>query len=247
MKLSPQTIAVLSNFSGINSNLVFREGSEIRTLSPTMEIYAKATIPEEFPTNFQIYDLNEFLGVMNMFTEPDITFLENYLSIRSESTSVKYHYGDLDVFMPKKDVYKLKVPSYNPDVSFTLKQTDLQNLHKACRLLRTDKILFESKTEDKLLAKVEDPSNPLSNSYAIEMDCVIQTEGSSFKFVYDASHLKLIAGDYNVSFSGSGKAPVSLFVLDGVEGYGVEYFIAPNTASKFSLGQTQEEQEDPPF
>ena len=97
MKLSPQTAQLLKNFANINNNLIVKEGSQLRTISVTKETFVKATVPERFERDFQIYDLNAFLGVMSLFDSPDIDLFENYLTLSTTNRNHKHHYGDLDV------------------------------------------------------------------------------------------------------------------------------------------------------
>ena len=70
MKLSNHTTSVLKNFATINQNLVIKEGSELLTMSSMKNIVAKATVEENFPKEIAIYDLNEFLGALSLFSEP---------------------------------------------------------------------------------------------------------------------------------------------------------------------------------
>ena len=57
MKLSDKTIKLLKNFSSINQSILFKEGSKLRTISVMKNILAEATVDEEFPKDFGIYDL----------------------------------------------------------------------------------------------------------------------------------------------------------------------------------------------
>ena len=61
MKLSNDTVTVLKNFSTINQNLVIKAGSNISTMSAMKNIVAKATVIEDFPKDFAIYDLNYYI------------------------------------------------------------------------------------------------------------------------------------------------------------------------------------------
>ena len=54
--LSKTTLDVLKNFATINSSIVFRQGSTVRTISNAENILAKYTGEEIFPTDFAIYD-----------------------------------------------------------------------------------------------------------------------------------------------------------------------------------------------
>ena len=70
MKISSETINILKNFSGINANLVFKPGKELKTLSEAKTIMASASILEDFPVEFGVYDLNEFLSLFSLMDEP---------------------------------------------------------------------------------------------------------------------------------------------------------------------------------
>jgi len=70
MELSDRTLSVLKNFANINSNIVFREGNDLKTISVAKNILAKATLDEAVPQEFGIYDLNEFLNVLSLVENP---------------------------------------------------------------------------------------------------------------------------------------------------------------------------------
>ena len=74
MKLSNHTTSVLKNFATINQNLVIKQGSEMTTMSAMKNIIARATVEETFPQEIAIYDLNEFLGALSLFTNPILDF-----------------------------------------------------------------------------------------------------------------------------------------------------------------------------
>ena len=59
MKLSEQTVSLLKNFSGINQNIQFKAGNRIQTISAQKNILVSAEVPESFPSDFAIYDLNK--------------------------------------------------------------------------------------------------------------------------------------------------------------------------------------------
>ena len=72
--LSKKTLDVLKNFSTINSSIVFRQGSTVRTISNAENILAKFTGEEVFPTDFAIYDLSQFLMGISLFNDPQLEF-----------------------------------------------------------------------------------------------------------------------------------------------------------------------------
>ena len=90
MKLSDKTVGILKNFSTINQNILIKEGSKLRTMSTMKNILAEADVPETFPTDFGIYDLNEFLGVLTLAKDADIQFEDSHMTVSSGKTKIKY-------------------------------------------------------------------------------------------------------------------------------------------------------------
>ena len=77
MKLSDKTLSVLKNFSTINQSILFKQGSKLRTISVMKNILAEATITEEIPKDFGIYDLNQFLNGLSLHQSPELDFVNN--------------------------------------------------------------------------------------------------------------------------------------------------------------------------
>ena len=94
MKLSNETVTVLKNFSTINQNLVIKMGSEISTMSAMKNIVAKAKVKEDFPQEFAIYDLNEFLSAISLFSKPELEFENDFVMITEEYDRHLFHRAD---------------------------------------------------------------------------------------------------------------------------------------------------------
>ena len=122
MKLSEHTISVLKNFASINQNLVIKEGSELQTMSAMKNIVSKATVEENFPKEFAIYDLNEFLSAMSLFDDPELDFGDNSVLISQGSQDLRYFYSDPTVVTSPKTT--LTMPDF--DAKFVLKLIFLQ-------------------------------------------------------------------------------------------------------------------------
>ena len=100
MQLSNDTMDVLKNFSTINPNLVIESGQKIQTISESKTVMAMAEIVEDFPNQVGIYDLNEFLSVLNLIDSNNIEFADKYLRISStagNAQKVTYYYSVLCV------------------------------------------------------------------------------------------------------------------------------------------------------
>ena len=74
MEINDDTLEVLQNFATINQNILIRPGQDIRTISEARNILGRATLNVDFPNEFGIYNLNEFLGALTM-TQSSIWFL----------------------------------------------------------------------------------------------------------------------------------------------------------------------------
>ena len=95
MKLSDQTLNILKNFAGINNSILVKQGTQLRTISVAKNILAEAAIEEDFPRDFAVYDLNQFLNGLSLHQDPDLDFSpESYISIKEGKRRVKYFYAD---------------------------------------------------------------------------------------------------------------------------------------------------------
>lgn len=217
MKISKDTLAVIRNFASINSNLLIEKGSVLRTINAQKNVLSDATVAEDFPKNFGIYDCNEFLGAIGLFTDPDIEFKDKFAVIKEGSSSIKFYAADAAV---------LTVPTKNitfpgTDVEFTLSAASLATIQKAASQLRAVDVSITG--DGKLLnIVVGDLKNPLANSFSIG----IGETDKSFSANLKIENLKLMASDYVVSLSSK---KISRFVsADGK----VNVFVAMEASSE---------------
>ena len=89
MNLNPQTIEVLNNYQTINSNIALGEPGFVRTMSVSKTLMAKTNIPDQFPYEFGIYDLGEFLACINMFDNPTLAFDDNKKHLKGQGSISK--------------------------------------------------------------------------------------------------------------------------------------------------------------
>ena len=74
MKLSTETLSILKNFGAINQGILFKAGKTLKTVSSHKNILAQVNITEEVPADFGVYDLNNFLSVISLGTDPTFEF-----------------------------------------------------------------------------------------------------------------------------------------------------------------------------
>jgi len=194
MKLSDNALAILKNFAGINNSILVKQGNKLRTISMAKNILAEAEIKEEFPRDFAIYDLNQFLNGLSLHQDPDLDFQEeSYLSIKEGKRRVKYFFADPNVIVspPEKEI---QLPS--KDVCFQVDSVTLEKLVKAAAVYQLpDLSAIGENGVIKLV--VRDKKNDTSNEYAI----VVGDTDKEFTFNFKVENIKIIPGAYDVVVS----------------------------------------------
>ena len=223
MKLSDHTVDVLKNFASINQNLIIKEGSTLTTMSAMKNIVAKAEVEESFDKEVAIYDLNEFLASISLFTSPILDFNEGFVTIKEENNpknSLKYFYSDPSVVTsPNKTI---TMPS--KEVSFKLNGENLNKLKRAAGVIQAPDLVLEKKNTDVFLT-VKDKKNDTANTFSIDVDTV--ADGSDFKFFFKVENLKLMDGDYEVDISSKNISHLASSNKD------VEYWVALEPESSY--------------
>ena len=221
MKLSKETIEVLKNFSGINQSIVVKEGSKLKTVNSLKNILAHATVEEDFPKEFAIYDLTEFLGLLSSMSEPELTFNKSDVTVSSDTRKVKYRYADTDyIVKPEKDI---DMPE--SEIKFKLSEEVYVSLEKVATILQLHDICLKGcEKSGKILLCATNKKNDSSNDYSEEVG-----EGVTNKFniVMKKENLKIIPGDYDVSISSKGISHFKNVNLD------LEYWIALEPTSEY--------------
>ena len=227
MNLSNETVSVLKNFATINQNLVIKEGSNITTMSAMKNIIASAEVKENFPLDFAIYDLNEFLASLSLFEKPDLDFHKDFVVMTesgSTDKSLKYWYSDPSVVTtPTKEI---SMPE--SEVSFTLENDMLINVQKAAAVIGAPDMALEAMSAGVALLKVTDKKNATANDYAVQVK-VNNEDGKDlpYKFWFKVENLRLLSGSYGVEVCSKN---ISHFVNTKVD---IQYWIALEPESSY--------------
>ena len=191
MKLSKETTALIKNFAGINSNLLLKSGNKLATISSQKNVMADATVTETFP-DFGIYDLNEFLGAMSLFDDPELDFQDKYVSISQGSMKIKFFAADASVLVsPQK-----AITFPEAEINFTMTSAMLNMINKTASVLRASDVSIVGDGSN-VIAVVGDKKNATGNSFS---ESVGSTD-KKFKVNLKVENLKMLPGDYEVSIS----------------------------------------------
>ena len=224
MKLSNDTLNVLKNFASINPNLVFKPGQKLKTISEAKTILSSADIVEDFPVEFGVYDLNEFLSVYNLIEDPELEFEDKSVLIKNSSVNnqkVRYFYSSPEILTtPQKDI---QMPE--PEVGVNLSDDVLNQIRKAAAVLGHTELSIQGEG-GVVTASVFDSKDATSNSFTMELDKDNACKNEC-NFVVSIPNLKLLPGDYFVSIS-------SKLISNWTNSnYPVEYFVALEKSSTY--------------
>jgi len=194
MKLSDSTVNILKNFSNINQSLLFKEGKKLRTISVMKNILAEVEVTEEFPKDFGIYDLNQFLNGLSLHKSPELDIdNDSYMVIREGKMRSKYFFADPNVIIspPEKDIVLT-----SEEISFDLNTQQLDKLLKASAVYQLPDLSVVGENGVVKLV-VSDRKNDTSNDFSI---IVGETE-HKFSFNFKVENIKILPGSYQVSIS----------------------------------------------
>ena len=195
MKLSDSTLSILRNFAGINNSILVKQGNRLRTISVAKNILAEANLTEEFPSDFALYDLNQFLNVNNsLFRNPELDFTDRGYVVISEGKSKQtFFFADPNVIVtpPDKDI---TLPT--EDVCFELSTEQLDKLLKAAAINQLPDFSAIGK-DGKVTLVVRDKKNDTSNNFNI----VVGETNSEFTFNFKVENIKILPGTYEVVVS----------------------------------------------
>ncbi len=220
MKLSKNTLDILKNFKEINQSILFKQGNSLKTISVMKNILAEATITEEFPKDFGIYDLSQFLNGIDLHQNPELDFVnDNYVVIREGKMRSNFFFAEPQVIVTPPDK-EMNLPS--EEVSFDLSTEQLDKLLKAAGIYQLpDLSVIGGDGVVKIL--VREKKNETSNDFALTVG---ETE-SDFVFNFKVENIKILPGSYDITCS---QKNISKFVNKNQD---LTYYIALEPDSTF--------------
>ena len=223
MKLSNETISILKNFGAINQGIYFKKGKTLKTVSSHKNILASVNISEEVPADFGVYDLNNFLSVISLSSDPTFEFEDkNVVIVGNKGRSkTKYRFCEptMIVTPPEKE---LAMP--DPEISITLSADDFNDIMRTAAVLSSPQVAVESDGKKVNLATL-DTANDSAHTNTLE---VADGDGKVYKMIFKTENLsKLMPGNYDVNISSKG---ISHFKNKDID---LQYWVTTEQGSKF--------------
>lgn len=202
MKLSNETLGVLKNFGNINSGIFLKQGKVVKTVSSHKNILAQATIPDEIPSDFGIYDLNEFLSVVSLHKDDlslDFDSKNIVISGRGGRSKIKYRSCESTMITtpPEK---QLQMPE--AEIAFELSSDDFRWVLDAANVLGSPQIAVQS-DGDSITLNTIDTANDSAHTESLTLDT--KGNGNKYKMVFKTENVaKILPGSYEVNISSKG-------------------------------------------
>jgi hypothetical protein len=203
--------------------LVFRKGTTIKTISSNKNILAEATITEDMPQDFGIYDLNKFLTVLSLHKEePELEITPNTAVISGLSGRSKIDYRFCDPEMINSPSKPVKMP--DAEINFELSESDLEWVLRTAAVLGSPNVAVTSDgTSVNVLTF--DTNNDSESTNTITVG---EGNGNKYKMIFKTEALKMIPGSYTVAISSSGVSHFKHKVKP------IQYWIATESGSTFT-------------
>lgn len=228
MKLSNETLSVLKNFGAINQGILFKKGSTLRTISSLKSILAEVNIKETIPSEFGVYDLNNFLSVVSLHKDdPSFEFDTKHVVIVGNKgrSKIKYRFCEptMITLPPEKQV---SMP--DAEISFDLSSEDFDWIMKAASVLSSPQIAIESDGSTVNVITL-DLQNDSAHTESLSLDA--KGSGDKYRMIFKTENVsKILPGSYEVKISSKG---IAYFKNKNLL---LQYWISTEAGSKFEKG-----------
>ena len=196
MQLSKNTVTILKNFAAINPGIVIFPGSSLRTVSIDKTVVAEATIEETFDREVPLYNVNEFLSVLGLFKNPDLTFTDDHVLLVEGKSRQKYYYSNKGNIEHKTT----NMPQLEYNVSVDLSREELDRLTRAMSVNGATHYVFMNDKDSNIkvcAAEVDIQSGELKRKTGVfELDFVDVKHNKNFNFFVDKNIFKIIDQNY---------------------------------------------------
>lgn len=224
MKLTKETLNILKNFSTLNNGIILKKGNMLITKNITNVVYAEAELNQEIDEEICIYDLQSFLGSINLVgDDADITVGQTTGNIVISSNRITINYpasNSAAIISPKG---RVNVPA--GDVEYNLPADELKQIMKMARQLSVDRLEFMPLNGRLIIRGWEEVDKEHPNEQ-FKIDMGEYTGTADFHFYIRMDNMKLMDGDYKISFN---RKKIAWFETEHVS-----YMIACDLQSTFT-------------
>jgi len=193
MKLNESTIKNLKSLAELNPRLFIKKGNVQKNLKEDKTVFAQFKLEDEFPMSFRIYDLNKFIGNIELLNNPEIDFHDTYCEIKDDECIISYKYAAEGLV---QELTTKELVLTDPDVTFNLNEKLLAKILKISTINGFEYITIE--VADSVLSLVgmnDSKSGDGSGSDSVRIIIDSSYKCDDFKIVCKIENLKNIIMD----------------------------------------------------
>lgn len=222
-RVSDRTREILRNFREINPSIMFYPGNVLKTVSPVKDVFAKATVAENFPIEFAIFDIRKFLGALKTTDNVIKTFRGDVLALGSKGEA-QYTCASPNMIIsaPADDI---DLPS-NTIAEFEISEDVLKKLKKASKAFQGNAndagFVVQGDGTSISIEAAFTAKDTISDGWKVELG----PWPTAFKATFKADKInKLIDGHYRVTIA-NGDVNGIYVTLARFETAGLTYIVA---------------------
>ena len=205
-------IDVLSTFNKINPEMYFREGTVQTTMGvnggKALTFFSRAYTDVDITTPFAIKELGKLLGVLRMFSSPEINIDSQYLTVSGDGKLVKIKLSNPDHITYNKNPDKIKIEDGYEAVLTPTNINDILGLYST---FNSENISFIGKNgKFSVVVSSVSPTNPSYDEGIIELgdtdgefSAVIRTTDFRLEKNKKQSNYRLLVNKRGVVFMGN--------------------------------------------
>lgn len=245
MNISTETLNAFKKLYEIDQSLIVDceqvetveddEGNEkqvtvLRTKSHNKTMMARVTINETFPRNINIYDLREFISVINIVKEPEFDLSDDkFVMIKSSDDRQKLRYLEANPDLITSYIAKdLQLSSNDAEIEVSASQFD--SVLVAAHTMKLEYVGFIADGSNLSISAFN--KNNGDEQYTNNFSSQIEETESEFRMFYrlDVHNLQVLKGEGDLKFIVDGKRKVSRVETES----GKVLWIAFDNGSKYN-------------
>jgi len=231
MKLSAATLRILKNFSAINEGIQFLPGRNLYTVSNHKNFFAKAIVDDEFPQEFSIYDLPQFISAISLYPadEVELIFVDKEVHIGGFGgrSVIRYRGCDSEMIEIPSDKMIAAKGLPNAEINFSLSEKEFKLILNSSSILSSPHVVVES-AGNLILVSTYDINDDSSHKQSLEVGEWNSNTNTNFKFIFKSENFaKILSGSYDIELSSKGMIHFTNKDID------LEYFMTVEINSQF--------------
>lgn len=199
MKISAETLSILSSFSSINPVMYFGDPKAVKVIRSNSGLIGVFETSEQFDKECAFWETPQLLAVINSMggEKAELDFGDSFVKITNEDGAhVNYMYTPESVIIKnntKPKAFEAYCKSIDSNFSFELSNENLTKIMKLAKIMGLDTLQFSFKDGEGTIKILDNTSSSVGHTF----DMSIKGEGTG-EISFDINNLNIINGDYSI-------------------------------------------------